>query len=67
MRADLKARFAAIIPAEKPPVIGTQTELHIKEVIKGDQYKVGQAGAVGPGSHAHEISFNQVSQEMGKY
>lgn len=35
------------------------------EVIMGDQYKTGQAGAVGPGSHAHDMNFNQIWHEVG--
>jgi hypothetical protein len=31
----------------------------------GDQYKVGQAGAVGPGAHAHHMRFQQIWQEGG--
>jgi hypothetical protein len=31
-----------------------------KEVIMGDHYTTGQAGAVGPGSTAHDINFTQV-------
>jgi hypothetical protein len=27
--------------------------------IMGDQYKIGQAGAVGPGAHAHDMTFAQ--------
>lgn len=29
----------------------------------GDQYKVGQAGAVGPQSHAHDMTFQQIWNE----
>lgn len=28
--------------------------------IMGDKYEVGQAGAVGPNSHAHDMTFNQI-------
>ena len=31
----------------------------------GDQYKIGQAGAVGPGARAHDITFNQIWNESG--
>lgn len=31
----------------------------------GDKYTVGQAGAVGPQSHAHDISFTQVWNQSG--
>ena len=30
----------------------------------GDQYRTGQAGAVGPSSHAHDMNFNQIWNEM---
>jgi hypothetical protein len=43
----------------------TQDQLFYQEVIMGDVYKTGQAGAVGPGSHAHDINFNQIWQESG--
>lgn len=39
--------------------------LFIQELTMGDQYKVGQAGAVGPQSHAHDMSFQQVWNEVG--
>jgi len=35
-----------------------------KEVTMGDKYETGQAGAVGPGSHAHDINFNQFWQQQ---
>ena len=28
-----------------------------------DQYKAGQVGAMGPGAHAHDITFNQIWNE----
>ncbi len=28
-----------------------------------DQYKAGQAGAMGPGAHAHDMTFNQIWNE----
>lgn len=31
----------------------------------GDSYRVGQAGAVGPNSHAENITFNQIWHERG--
>ncbi|MBV8901566.1 MAG: hypothetical protein JOY92_15810 [Verrucomicrobia bacterium] len=40
---------------------GTREEF--VQIIMGDQYKTGQAGAVGPGSHAHDMTFKQVWQE----
>jgi len=34
--------------------------------VMGDTYNVsGQAGAVGPGAHAHDITFNQIWNESG--
>lgn len=39
--------------------------LFIQEINMGDQYKVGQAGAVGPQSHAHDMSFQQMWNEAG--
>ena len=39
--------------------------LFIQELTVGDQYKVGQAGAVGPNSHAHDLTFQQVWNEAG--
>lgn len=39
----------------------TNTRRQFLEVIMGDQYNVtGQAGAVGPGAHAHDMTFSQV-------
>jgi uncharacterized protein YjbI with pentapeptide repeats len=32
----------------------------------GDEYKVGQAGAVGPQSHAHDMTFNQIGGNIEK-
>lgn len=37
--------------------------LFIKELTVGDQYKVGQAGAVGPNALAHDMTFQQVWNE----
>jgi hypothetical protein len=35
------------------------------EVIMGDQYNIsGQAGAVGPQAHAHDMTFNQIWQQL---
>lgn len=36
----------------------------IQELIMGDQYKAGQAGAMGPGAHAQDMTFNQIWNEM---
>ena len=38
-----------------------QTRKQYVEVVMGDQYNVsGQAGAVGPNAHAHDMSFQQL-------
>jgi hypothetical protein len=36
----------------------------IGEITMRDSYKVGQAGAVGPNAHGHDITFNQVWTEL---
>ncbi len=36
----------------------------VVSVVMGDQYTVGQAGAVGPGSHAHDITFAQTWNQV---
>jgi len=36
----------------------------IGELTMGDKYDVGQAGAVGPGSHAHDMNFNQIWNQV---
>jgi hypothetical protein len=41
-------------------VYGDYYDFRVKEQIMGDQYNVGQAGAVGPNAHAHDVSFNNV-------
>ena len=39
----------------------------IKRLEMGDTYEIkGQAGAVGPGSHAHDINFNQAWNDISK-
>jgi len=43
---------------------GTRRE--IVEVVMGDQYNVsGQAGAIGPAAHAHDMTFQQIWNQMG--
>lgn len=37
--------------------------IFIEELNMGDQYKVGQAGAVGPNAHAHDLTFQQIWHE----
>lgn len=32
--------------------------------IMGDQYNIGQAGAVGPNAHAHDMTFNQIGSQI---
>ncbi|MDB6035561.1 MAG: hypothetical protein JWM16_5899 [Verrucomicrobiales bacterium] len=41
-------------------------QFFIERVIMGDTYSAGQAGAMGPQAHAHDMSFHQVSaQQLG--
>jgi uncharacterized protein YjbI with pentapeptide repeats len=35
-------------------------------ITVGDEYNVGQAGAVGPHSHAHDMTFNQIGGNIEK-
>ncbi|HET7552698.1 MAG TPA: hypothetical protein VFK04_15505 [Gemmatimonadaceae bacterium] len=45
---------------------GTTTLVNIHhEVVMRDKYTTSQAGAVGPGSHAHDMSFAQVWHQAG--
>jgi hypothetical protein len=40
--------------------------LHFEgDFIMGDTYNVDQAGAVGPGSHAHDMVFNKITTQSG--
>ncbi len=42
------------------------TRRQFAEVILGDQYNIsGQAGAVGPSAHAHDMTFNQAWSKLG--
>ena len=36
------------------------------DAIMGDEYNVGQAGAVGPNAHAHDMTFNQIGGNIEK-
>ena len=45
-----------------------ETTTFVQEVVMGDQYVTGQAGAVGPGSHAHRMTFIQTwEQAAGEF
>jgi hypothetical protein len=46
----------------------TKLQLIAGEIfIGGDKYEIqGQAGAIGPGAHAHDINFNQVWNDISK-
>jgi len=35
-----------------------------QEIIMGDKYVTGQAGAVGPNSHAHDMTFSQIWNQV---
>jgi hypothetical protein len=37
----------------------------IRRLVMGDEYTVGQAGVVGPGGHAHDMTFNQIWNQAG--
>ena len=44
---------------------GTQIQQTILgDFTMGDKYKTGQAGAVGPNAHAHDMNFNQIWSEI---
>jgi hypothetical protein len=36
------------------------------DAIVGDEYNIGQAGAVGPNAHAHDMTFNQIGGNIEK-
>jgi hypothetical protein len=43
----------------------TNTRRQFVEVIMGDKYNIsGQTGAVGPGAHAHDLTFNQIWNQV---
>lgn len=43
----------------------SNTRRQFMEVIMGDKYNIsGQAGAVGPGAHAHDLTFNQLWNQI---
>jgi hypothetical protein len=44
---------------------GEGTRDFVKEVVMGDKYVAGQAGAMGPNAHAHDITFNQMWNQLG--
>src|SRR5260221_382392 len=47
--------------------IGGFTVINIREVQHMDTYNVsGQAGAVGPNAHAHDMTFNQIKTQGGE-
>jgi hypothetical protein len=39
---------------------GDNTDINIGGKTMGDKYEVGQAGAVGPNAHAHDMTFQQI-------
>jgi len=45
-------------------VFQTHQRTQIREVNMGDKYNVGQAGAVGPNAHAHDMTFNQIWNQL---
>jgi hypothetical protein len=60
---DKYARMLIEIGAAKGSYTSGIRDIFVQEFVMHDQYKVGQAGAVGPGAHAHDITFNQVWNE----
>lgn len=40
------------------------TDSRLGEVTMGDIYNVGQGGAIGPNAHAHDITFNQIWNQL---
>jgi hypothetical protein len=53
----------------EPPSGGRGTTVNYTEVVMGnkgsnDRYEIGQAGAVGPGAHAHDMNLNQIWYQM---
>jgi hypothetical protein len=52
-------------PASLADRIGDEGKIFAKEVIMGDKYEAGQAGAMGLGAHAHDMNFNQVWNQFG--
>ena len=45
-----------------------ETNITIGEVIMGDKYEIhGQAGAIGPGAQVHDVTFNQVWNEVADH
>ena len=45
-------------------VFQPHSHTQIGEANMGDTYKVGQAGAVGPNAHAHDMNFNQIWNQL---
>ena len=50
--------------AEEHPEMPTLHFPRMIVYIKGDSYTIGQAGAVGPHAHAHDMNFNQIWNEV---
>ena len=50
----------------RTPNLNKPPQIIVKEQIMGDQYKVNQAGAVGPQAHAHDMTFNQIGTQLEK-
>jgi hypothetical protein len=69
---DLQRRFGAMgidaVPREIRWVINNFGVLNggINDMSTGDQYTAGQAGAMGPGAHAHDMTFQQITETANK-
>lgn len=59
-----KIKIANIRPQVFRKVENLVKQIYIEEQIMGDKYNVGQAGAVGPNSHAHDMNFNQIWMQL---
>jgi hypothetical protein len=69
----VRGRFKDLKESQGPYTGGKDTavtgksasyQAFIQEVVMGDKYVTGQAGAVGPGSHAHDMTFNQAWSQL---
>lgn len=60
-----KLRLLQIRPQVFRKVERFVNQMIMQEQVMGDKYTVGQAGAVGPGSHAHDMAFNQIWKQTG--
>jgi hypothetical protein len=60
MNQQQRTQFVQIVGSISNSAFGSPLAASIQGDVMGDKYTVGQAGAVGPKSSAHDISFTQV-------